>query len=69
VWDRWARRLGGEGSRVARARRYPTHPLWPQPANGELNLDAKNKLDDKLHELVCGEKKLTLNRTQSRRTG
>ena len=38
--------------------------LWPQPANGELNAEAKNKLEDKLHELVCTEKKLTLKQAQ-----
>ncbi|HMF98792.1 MAG TPA: hypothetical protein VKE96_31040 [Vicinamibacterales bacterium] len=38
--------------------------LWPQPANGELNADAKNKLEDKLHEMVCTEKKLTLKQAQ-----
>jgi hypothetical protein len=38
--------------------------LWPQPANGELNTEAKNKLEDRLHEMVCSEKKLTLKQAQ-----
>lgn len=38
--------------------------LWPQGTNGELNVEAKNKLEDKLREMVCSEKKLTLKQAQ-----
>jgi hypothetical protein len=38
--------------------------MWPQTTGGELNMDAKNKLEDKLHEMVCTDKKLTLKQAQ-----
>src|SRR5262249_40512899 len=41
----------------------PDHPR-PQPADCELNADAKNKLEDTLHQMVCTEKKLTLKQAQ-----
>jgi len=38
--------------------------LWPMPSNGEFTADKKHELESKLHELVCGEKKLTLKQAQ-----
>jgi hypothetical protein len=37
--------------------------LWPLPAQGEVG-EKKHALESKLHELVCGEKKLSLKQAQ-----
>jgi hypothetical protein len=38
--------------------------LWAMPGNSEYGPDAKSKLEAKLRDLVCGEKKLTLKQAQ-----
>ncbi len=38
--------------------------LWPMPATGEFGAEKKHELETRLHDLVCGEKKLTLKQAQ-----
>lgn len=39
--------------------------LWPQPYDGEWNAHDKDRLENKLHSLVCKEKSLTLKEAQN----
>jgi hypothetical protein len=38
--------------------------LWPLPASGGFGAEKKKELETRLHDLVCGEKKMTLKQAQ-----
>lgn len=38
--------------------------LWPQPYDGDWNAHDKDRLENKLHALICKEKSLTLKEAQ-----